>query len=76
MSMNPMSARPAANSEVWIELAVAACNHANIDHRTIESLVTWDQPYCANAVYRINGHQYLKIFGLLNLIKSYHVTIS
>ena len=47
----------------WLELAVAACDHANLDYGSIETLVTWDQKYCANAVYRLDAQQYLKIFG-------------
>lgn len=51
------------DSESWIELAIAACNQANIKPGAIETIATWDQAYCANAVYRINGQQYLKLFG-------------
>jgi aminoglycoside phosphotransferase (APT) family kinase protein len=47
----------------WDELAIAACSHANIKPGAIETLATWDQVYCANAVYRIYGQQYLKLFG-------------
>jgi hygromycin-B 7''-O-kinase len=47
----------------WDELAIAACSHGNIKPGAIETLATWDQVYCANAVYRINGQQYLKLFG-------------
>jgi len=51
------------DSENWIELAVAACNDANIKHGAIETIATWDQAYCANAVYRIHEQRYLKLFG-------------
>jgi hygromycin-B 7''-O-kinase len=47
----------------WIELAVAACNHANIKYGVIETIATWDQAHCANAVYHIGGRRYLKVFG-------------
>lgn len=49
--------------ERWIDLAKAACDHAGIDCRSIEPIVTWDEQYCANAVYRIDETQYLKVFG-------------
>ncbi len=49
--------------EDWIELAAVTCTHAGIDCGSIETVVTWDQEYCANAVYRIDGSHYLKIFG-------------
>ena len=51
------------NHENWIQHAVEACRHAGIQHETIEIIATWDQQYCANAIYRINGQDYLKIFG-------------
>jgi Ser/Thr protein kinase RdoA (MazF antagonist) len=51
------------DNENWIELAAAACNHAGVYYDSIESIATWDQKYCANAVYNIGGQQYLKIFG-------------
>ena len=47
----------------WIELAVAACDHAGIESGSIETIATWDREYCANAVYRIGGGRYLKLFG-------------
>jgi len=47
----------------WIELAVDACNHAGIEYGTIEPIATWDQEYRANAVYRLGGQRYLKLFG-------------
>jgi aminoglycoside phosphotransferase (APT) family kinase protein len=50
-------------NESWIELAAAACDHARIDFGSIETIATWDQEYCANAVYRIGGQRYLKVFG-------------
>ena len=51
------------DNESWIELAVAACDNAGINYGSIETIVTWDQEYCANAVYRIGGRRYLKVFG-------------
>ena len=51
------------DNESWIELAVATCDHAGIDYGSIETIATWDQLYCANAVYRIGGQRYLKVFG-------------
>ena len=47
----------------WLELAVAACDHAGLDYGSIETLVTWDQEYCANAVYCLDAQRYLKVFG-------------
>jgi aminoglycoside phosphotransferase (APT) family kinase protein len=51
------------NNESWIELAVAACNHANINYGPIETIATWDQEHCANAVYHIGAQRYLKVYG-------------
>lgn len=51
------------DKESWIELAVAACDHAGIDYGSIETIATWDQAFCANAVYRIGGRRYLKVYG-------------
>jgi aminoglycoside phosphotransferase (APT) family kinase protein len=47
----------------WLQVAVAACDHAGIKVGPIETLVTWDQKYCANAVYRLDAQRYLKVFG-------------
>ena len=47
----------------WIELAAAACNHAGFRYKTLETLVTWNQEYCANAVYRLDNQHYLKLYG-------------
>jgi aminoglycoside phosphotransferase (APT) family kinase protein len=47
----------------WIELAIAACDHAGIRYNSIEILATWDQKYCANSVYRLDNHRYLKLYG-------------
>ena len=51
------------DDESWINLAAVACDHAGIDPGIIETIATWDQTYCANAVYRIGGQRYLKLFG-------------
>lgn len=51
------------NANDWLDLAYAACNHAAIEPGTIETVVTWDERYCANAVYRLGGQRYLKLFG-------------
>ena len=51
------------DSENWIELAIAACAHAGIDYGSIKIIATWDQQYCANAVYRLGDRRYLKLFG-------------
>ena len=51
------------DNERWIELAIDACDQAGIDYGSIETIATWDQLYCANAVYRIGGQRYLKVFG-------------
>jgi aminoglycoside phosphotransferase (APT) family kinase protein len=47
----------------WTALAAAACRDASINPDRIETIATWDQPYCANAVYRIGGKRILKLFG-------------
>lgn len=49
--------------ESWIDLAVAVCAHADIEYRSIETLATWDQYACANAVYRLDDQRYLKVYG-------------
>lgn len=51
------------NSGYWFEVAGAACRHANIHPGAIEAIATWDQLHCANAVYRIGGGRYLKVYG-------------
>lgn len=51
------------NANDWFELAHAACDHAGIEPGTIETVVTWDERYCANAVYRLGGERFLKLFG-------------
>jgi hygromycin-B 7''-O-kinase len=56
----------------WMELAAVVCKHAGIDCGSIETVVTWDQEYCANAVYRINGSHYLKVFGP-TAVRQFHV---
>jgi len=47
----------------WLNIAQQACDHAGIQAGSIEVIVTWDQLYCANAIYRLGNRQYLKIFG-------------
>ena len=47
----------------WTDLAVQTCKHAGIGYSSIETVVTWDQEYCANSVYHIDGSRYLKIFN-------------
>jgi aminoglycoside phosphotransferase (APT) family kinase protein len=47
----------------WLKIGVGACDHAGLTYRSIETLVTWDQKYCANALYRLDGQRYLKVFG-------------
>ena len=47
----------------WIELAQAAYDDAGLGTGSIETIATWDQQYCANAVYRVGGARYLKIYG-------------
>lgn len=51
------------DNQDWIELAIESCNHAKIPYQTIETIATWDQMYCANAVYRLGGQRYLKIYS-------------
>lgn len=51
------------NANDWLDLAHAACEHAGIEPGSIETVVTWDERYCANAVYRLSGQRYLKLFG-------------
>lgn len=47
----------------WIELAQATCHHAGIDTRSIDIIATWDDLYCANAIFKLADDRYLKIFG-------------
>lgn len=47
----------------WTELAQAACDDAGLGTGSIDTIATWDQQYCANAVYRVDGERYLKIYG-------------
>ena len=47
----------------WVDLAVAACEHAGAEYATLEIVATWDKRYCSNAVYRLDDDRYLKIFG-------------
>jgi aminoglycoside phosphotransferase (APT) family kinase protein len=47
----------------WVELALDACRHAGVDCGSIEAIATWDQEYCASAVYRLDGERYLKVYG-------------
>jgi hygromycin-B 7''-O-kinase len=51
------------NNTQWNELAVNACAHAGIRPEKIDTIATWDQKYCANAIYHIPGQRYLKIYG-------------
>jgi hypothetical protein len=57
------------DSESWIELAVAACDDAGIEHGPIEIVTTWDQKfsdydaYRNSAIFRIGGQRCLKIYG-------------
>jgi aminoglycoside phosphotransferase (APT) family kinase protein len=51
------------DTSYWTDLAAAACRHAGINPYTIEPIATWDQPYCANAVYHIGGQRVLKLSG-------------
>jgi hygromycin-B 7''-O-kinase len=55
-------------TDFWTDLAHDACNHAGIRSLALEPIATWDQLYCANAVYRIQSDrsgdwQILKIYG-------------
>ncbi len=47
----------------WLEVAYAACDHAGLKRGPIETVVTWDQQYCANAVYRLDDGSFLKVYG-------------
>jgi hypothetical protein len=55
--------------EQWIELAVAACDDAGVDHGPIEIMMTWDQKfadydaYRNSAVFRIGSQRCLKLYG-------------
>jgi hygromycin-B 7''-O-kinase len=51
------------NNASWTELAVAACDHAGVEYGSIDTIATWDQEFCDNAVYYIGGQHYLKVFG-------------
>jgi Ser/Thr protein kinase RdoA (MazF antagonist) len=50
-------------SSEWIDIALLACADAGVQPLPIETIFTWDQRGCANAVYRISGNNYLKVFG-------------
>ncbi|MEM7125548.1 MAG: aminoglycoside 3'-phosphotransferase/choline kinase family protein [Chloroflexota bacterium] len=50
-------------NEEWLALAATACNHAGAEYEKIEIVATWEQQYCANAVYCLDNERYLKIFG-------------
>jgi aminoglycoside phosphotransferase (APT) family kinase protein len=47
----------------WLDLAAVACDHADINYNTIETLATWDQEHHENAVYRLDGQRMLKLYG-------------
>lgn len=47
----------------WIRLAQSTCERAGFEPRSMDVLATWDELYCANAVYRLDESHYLKIFG-------------
>lgn len=55
--------------ETWIELAVAACDDAGIEHGPIEIVMTWDQKfsdsdaYRNSAIFRIGNQRCLKLYG-------------
>lgn len=51
------------NSPNWNELAREACAQHGMSTQNIEILATWDERGCANAVYRVDGNCYLKVFG-------------
>ena len=51
------------NSDRWLDLALSASRHAGVEPGAPQIIATWDQPYCANAVYRLGGQRILKIFG-------------
>ena len=51
------------DGDSWVQLAQDACQHAGIDCGSIEAIATWDQQYCASAVYRLDGERYLKVYG-------------
>jgi hygromycin-B 7''-O-kinase len=55
-------------TDFWTDLAYDICHHAGIRPVSMETISTWDQLYCANAVYRFQsdlsgGWQILKIYG-------------
>ena len=56
----------------WIELAAAACDDAGIKFNAIDTLATWDEAYCANAVYRLDGQRYLKLYGPRG-VRQFHI---
>jgi aminoglycoside phosphotransferase (APT) family kinase protein len=60
------------DSDFWIELARSACKDASLKTSDIKTIATWDQKYCANAVYQVNGGQYLKLFGP-NAERQFHI---
>lgn len=65
----------------WIDLAVAACDDAHINHDPIEIIMTWDQKfsdsdvYRNSAVFRIGGKRCLKLYGT-TVERPFHVECS
>jgi hygromycin-B 7''-O-kinase len=47
----------------WLEIAVAACDHAGLQVGPIETLVTWEHEHNENAIYRLDGQRILKVYG-------------
>ncbi len=47
----------------WLELAVAACDHAGLEYSSVETLVTREKDDFRGAVYRLDAGRILKVYG-------------
>jgi aminoglycoside phosphotransferase (APT) family kinase protein len=48
------------NQQAWLDLALAACDHARIQPGTLEVVRTWENTQ--NTVYRLGDQRYLKLY--------------
>ena len=67
------------SNQKWVDLAASACDHAGVEHETIDIITTWEQTFTHNenlfrnnAVMRLDGERILKLFGAHSK-RSYHV---
>lgn len=56
----------------WLKLGADACHHAGITFDSLEVLSTWDRGHSSNAVYEIDRHFILKLYGP-NAPQQFHV---